>query len=489
MSRRTSAFARPNDWRPPLLAGGLMLPGSFALYWFSLPAAGLPAITQDIGSLVMLASATAVVAAAVAATMRAHGIHRRNGQIRTALDNMSQALCMFDRNERLVVCNRRYAEMYTLPGHIVRPGVTLTDLLEYRIAHGSLSHDAQSYRHTLIDSMRQGRAIANEFTSPDGQSILVINHPMTDGGWVATHEDVTQRRGAERERASMQEQQQRRAAVEQAIMSFRHRVEDLLRMVTKGAMTMRTTATTLFGNSERTSKSADGAVSASNEASTNVDVAAVAADELARSIVEIGHQLSLTRDVVRAAVGEAQGTNKQITALLQAAQKIGDVIKLIRAIAGQTNLLALNATIEAARAGEAGKGFAVVASEVKSLAVQTAKATEDIAKLIGSVQEATSSAVAAIGRIAGRMENIDGSTTAVSAAVEQQSAATGEISQNVAGAAEGVKLVVSVLDTVAQAAVDTRHSAEAVLKASEAVESAAADLRREVEDFLGRVAV
>ena len=248
---------------------------------------------------------------------------------------------------------------------------------------------------------------------------------MADGGWVATHEDITERRDAERERASMQEQQQRRAMIEQAIAAFRQRVEDHLRTVTEGAMAMRSTATTLLANSGQTSKSAESAVSASNEASVNVETAAVAADELTGSIGEIGRQLSLTTDVVRAAVTEAQGTNQQITALAQAAQKIGDVIKLIRTIAGQTNLLALNATIEAARAGEAGKGFAVVASEVKSLAVQTAKATEDISKLIMSVQTATGGAVAAIGRISSRMQEIDSCATAVSAAVEQQSAATG----------------------------------------------------------------
>ena len=191
---------------------------------------------------------------------------------------------------------------------------------------------------------------------------------------------------------------------------------------------------------------------------------------------------------MRAAVSEAQGTNEQITALAQAAQKIGDVIKLIRTIAGQTNLLALNATIEAARAGEAGKGFAVVASEVKSLAVQTAKATEDISKLIGAVQTSTGGAVAAIGRIASRMQEIDSCTTAVSTAVEQQSAATAEISQNVAGAADGAKLVVSVLGDVTGAATETRQSAESVLTASQAVEAAAAELRHEVEGFLARVA-
>lgn len=160
----------------------------------------------------------------------------------------------------------------------------------------------------------------------------------------------------------------------------------------------------------------------------------------------------------------------------------------IETIANKTNMLALNATIEAARAGEAGRGFAVVASEVKSLAVQTAKATEDISKLILSVQHATGGAVAAIGRIAGRMQEIDSYATAVSASVEQQSAATGEISQNVASAASGARLVVSVLDEVAGAATETATSAESVLTASQAVEAAAAELRREVEGFLERVA-
>jgi methyl-accepting chemotaxis protein len=251
---------------------------------------------------------------------------------------------------------------------------------------------------------------------------------------------------------------------------------------------MHATATTLFSNSAQTSQSADGAVSASNEASTNVETAAVAADELSGSINEIGRQLAQTTEIVRVAVTEAHGTNSQITALANAAQKIGDVIKLIRAIAGQTNLLALNATIEAARAGEAGKGFAVVASEVKSLAVQTAKATEDISKLIMSVQAATTSAVSAIGRISGRMQEIDGCATAVSAAVEEQSAATGEISQNVASASDGAKVVVQVLGDVSGAAAQTRESAENVLSASQAMEAAAAELRREVEGFLGRVA-
>ena len=487
MAQVSSSLAVPRDWRLVALIGVLCFPASFAAIHYLLPLAGWS--TGEAAASALVAGVATLVVMSAALALLAQRLHTYNERMRVALNNMSQGLCMFDRNERLVVCNQRYMEMYKLPEHIVKPGTTLTGLLEYRASTGTFSREIDDYRHELLSSMEGGQTRSTEVKSADGHVILVINRPMADGGWVATHEDVTERRSAERERASMQEQQQRRATIEQAIESFRRRVEDLLRTVSDGAQAMRTTATTLFANSGQTSKSAEGAVSASNEASTNVETAAIAADELTGSIGEIGRQLTMTTDIVRAAVSEAQDTNQQITALAQAAQKIGDVIKLIRAIAGQTNLLALNATIEAARAGEAGKGFAVVASEVKSLAVQTAKATEDISSLITAVQAATSGAVAAIGRIAGRMKEIDTCATTVSAAVEQQSAATAEISQNVTGASDGAKMVVSVLNEVASAATETRRSAESVLNASQAVESAAGELRHEVEGFLQRVAV
>ena len=318
------------------------------------------------------------------------GVSRRmqvdNRRMRVAINNMSQGLCMFDADERLVVCNRRYMDLYQLPDEVVRPGRTLSSLLEFRIKNGSFARDPDEYRQSLTAAMKQGKTTTAEVKSASGRVVMVINRPMADGGWVATHEDITERRDAERERSSMQEQQKRRAIIEQAIAAFRQRVEDHLRTVTDGAMAMRSTAATLLASSGQTAQRAESAVSASNEASGNVETAAVAADELSSSIGEIGRQLATATGIVRAAVEEAQGTNAQIAALSQAAQKIGDVVKLIRSIAGQTNLLALNATIEAARAGEAGKGFAVVASEVKSLAVQTAKATEDISRLISAVQ-------------------------------------------------------------------------------------------------------
>jgi methyl-accepting chemotaxis protein len=322
-----------------------------------------------------------------------------------------------------------------------------------------------------------------------GRFIAIVNRPMGNGGWVATHEDITEQRTAELQRSSMRELEARRATIEEAIAGFRARVESVLNSVGDSASAMQATAVGLLGSSEQTAMRAQSAVNASNEASSNVDTAATATNELSTSIAEISQQLHRTTEVVRASVREAETTNDQIAGLAEAAQKIGDVVKLIRDIAGQTNLLALNATIEAARAGEAGRGFAVVASEVKSLAVQTAKATEEIAAQILAVQGSTAGAVDAIRGIAGRMREISTYTSSVAASVEQQNAATGEISQNVAGAAKGTGMVVSVLGEVAGAATATRSSAETVLAASQSVEDAAAKLRSEVAAFLGKVAV
>jgi methyl-accepting chemotaxis protein len=476
------------DWRTVALIGSACFVASFALLYFAVPLEDWISTTSKLALSAFCAGLVAALAVLAASFGKVRRMQADNERMGVAINNMSQGLCMFDGNERLVICNERYTELYQLPEDIVRPGRTLSDLLEWRIANGTFARDPVEYRHTLVSGMAQGKIITNEVKSATGRTVLVINRPMADGGWVATHEDITERREAERERATMQEQQQRRSIIDSAITAFRQRAEDHLRTVTDSAMAMRSTATVLLESSGQTAQRADGAVAASNEASTNVETAAIAADQLAGSIGEISHQLAMTTTIVRAAVEEAQGTNQQISALSEAAQKIGDVVKLIRTIAGQTNLLALNATIEAARAGDAGKGFAVVASEVKSLAVQTAKATEDISRLIGAVQSSTGNAVDAIGRIAGRMQEIDSCTTTVAAAVQQQSAATSEISQNVAGAADGAKLVVSVLGNVTGAAGETKHSAESVLTASQAVEAAAAELRREVEGFLARVA-
>ena len=488
MDQESYQYATRRDWRLIALTGIGCFPASYLVFHYLLPLRDWVASVPEPLTSGFFAVIASIVVMTFVAVFLAQELQVDNLRIHVALDNMSQGLCMFDGDERLVVCNRHYRELYHLPADVAKRGRTLASLLAYRISTGSFTRDPDEYRSELRTAMAQGTITNVEVVSAEGRMMSISNRPMAGGGWVATHEDVTERREAERERATMQEQQQRRTVIEQAIAAFRRSVEAQLRTVADGALAMRSTATSLLASSGQTTQRADGAVTASNEASANVESAAVAADELAGSIAEIGRQLSMTTDIVRSAVEETKGTNEQIAALAQAAQKIGDVIKLIRAIAEQTNLLALNATIEAARAGEAGKGFAVVASEVKSLAVQTAKATEDISKLIGSVQGSTSGAVAAIGRIAGRMQEIDSCATSVSAAVDQQNAATTEISQNVASAADGAKLVVSVLTEVAGAAVETRQSAESVLTASQAVEAAAAELRKEVEEFLARVA-
>jgi methyl-accepting chemotaxis protein len=416
-------------------------------------------------------------------------LHRQNARLTTAIDNMSQGLCMFDVQGRIVVPNQRYIEMYRLSPEIVRPGCTLRRLIEHRKDTGLFSGDVETYCRDIMDGVAQGKTSSFFVQSSEGRIVHVINRPMAGGGWVSTHEDITERRKAEQERAANRDQQERRSIIDQAIATFRPQMEGLLNSVSDSAITMRSTATTLFGSSQQTSLRADGAVRAFNEASANVGTAAVAANELSHSIAEISRQLVQATDVVRLATSEAQATDAEIAGLAAGAQKIGDVIKLIRDIAGQTNLLALNATIEAARAGEAGKGFAVVASEVKSLAVQTAKATEEIANHILAVQNSTTGAVEAIRRIAKRMLEINQYTAAVAASVEQQSAATGEISQNVAGAAEGTSHVVAVLGEVAGATTETRSSAEIVLGAAETVETAVSNLRSKVEGFLAKVAV
>jgi methyl-accepting chemotaxis protein len=442
---------------------------------------------MDIAGLIALVVGAALGFAA-AAVLSGRRTRAQNRVLAAALNNMSQGLCMFDADARLVVANTRYLEMYSLSPAVVRPGCSLRDLILHRIATGSFSGDADQYCQKIRATIAEGKVTNFDVTSPNGRAITVLQTPKADGGWIATHDDVTERRSLEQQRAALTEQEERRAMIERAIQGFRDRVERVLATVSESAAAMRVTATSLFGSSGQTSQRAEGAVRASNDAAKSVDTAAVAADELSKSIAEISRQLTQATDVVRLTVAEAQTTNREVAGLANAAQKIGDVVKLIRDIAEQTNLLALNATIEAARAGAAGRGFAVVASEVKSLAVQTAKATEDIAGQIAGVQASTSAAVEAIGRITDRMQQINSYTSAVAASVEQQNAATGEISQNVAATAAGTKVIVSVLGELAGAATETKGSAETVLAAAEAVAKGAEGLRGEVETFLRTVA-
>jgi methyl-accepting chemotaxis protein len=390
-----------------------------------------------------------------------------------ALNNMSQGLCMFDRDKRLVVCNDRYARLYNLPHELRAPGASHEAIIRHRIASGLLTLSEQE-QHAALNRHSPDEVSSRIDKLSDGRLIKIVRAPMPGGGWVATHEDVTE--------------QAQRQSVDSAIASFRERVERVLASVSESTNTMKSTATRLFGSSEQTSERAKGILQASHGASTSVENAAAATRQMSSAATEIGQQVAQTTKVVRDAVSKVDATNDQFSGLSNAAQKIGDVINLIQQISGQTNLLALNATIEAARAGEAGRGFAVVASEVKSLALQTGKATEEVSEQISAVQASTKGAIQAVGSIEKFIEEIASYTSAVAGSIEEQSAATLEISNNVANAAHETNKIVAVLGEVADAAVATRTSAEVVLSSSASVEGAVDNLRREIETFLGNVA-
>jgi methyl-accepting chemotaxis protein len=432
-----------------------------------------------------LATALPLLAAGAFAAAKARTKIRH---LTDALNYMSQGLCMFDAAARIIVCNRQYVRMYGLSPEVVKPGCTLRTLMEHRKKTGLLTLDPQQYCKEIVDSIAAGKTSKWVIAASDGRMVHAINELMPGGGWVSTHEDVTEQRLVQRQRDDMAAQQKRRGAIDAAIALFRGEVETLLKTFGDSAASMKSTAVTLSAASNHTSQRAASAVEASNDASTGVTTAAGATDELSNSIAEIARQITQTNGVVHIAVEEATSTNSEMTTLADSAQKIGDIVKLIQTIAEQTNLLALNATIEAARAGESGRGFAVVASEVKSLAVQTAKATEAIGGQILAVQGSTASAVASIRRITQRMQEIQHYASGVAASIEQQSAATSNIASNVASAARATQTMAEVLSDVAGAASQTYVSAEVVLETSQSLETAIADLRRHIEDFLAGVA-
>jgi methyl-accepting chemotaxis protein len=292
---------------------------------------------------------------------------------------------------------------------------------------------------------------------------------------------------AAREAEAQRAREARAQTIETWAAQFDKDVAATLGAVSTAATQMRGTATDMSSAVEDSTRQVTAAAAASEQASTNVQTVAAAAEELSASIAEIGRQVSVSAKVTGKAVDDTARTNSSIQGLAAAAQKIGDVLKLINDIAGQTNLLALNATIEAARAGEAGKGFAVVASEVKSLANQTAKATEDIAAQINAIRSATGDAVAAIGEITATIQQVNEIATSIASAVEEQGAATQEIARNVQQAAVGTGEVSSNVSGVSSAVLRTGHAATDVLGASGELSKQAEHLRGEVDAFLAKI--
>lgn len=292
-------------------------------------------------------------------------------------------------------------------------------------------------------------------------------------------------------RARQQAEEQERAARAQKIEASVKRFEGLIGQsmaeLNDMASNLNTTASEMTEAAGQTNRQSDQVASAAALASTNVNTVAAATEQLSSSIGEITRKVSDASSISNSAVTESQQTNAQMQALAQSADKIGQIVTLIRDIAEQTNLLALNATIEAARAGDAGKGFAVVASEVKSLANQSAQATEEISTQVQEIQQSSAAAVEAINRVTELISNLSESSTMIAGAVEEQSAATSEISRNVQDAASGTEEVTTSIAHVNEATTKTSAAAENVTGTASRMNQSVSTLRQQVDAFLAEV--
>lgn len=299
--------------------------------------------------------------------------------------------------------------------------------------------------------------------------------------------EAVKRMEAEQAKLEEQSEAQRKKQMHELADNFEQAVGGIVSVVATAATELQAAAQTLTASSTQTTTQSQTVASAAEEASANVATVASASHELAASIQEISRQVQQSSEIAGKAVTEADETTVQVQALATAADKIGGIVSLINEIAGKTNLLALNATIEAARAGEAGKGFAVVAQEVKALAEQTGKATAEIEAQIGAIQGSTQHAATAIDAIGQTIKDIDQIASTIASAVEEQGAATQEISRNVQEASTGTNQVSSNITGVTQAAADSSESAGNVLNSATQLSSQAEMLRAEVTKFLSTV--
>ena len=338
----------------------------------------------------------------------------------------------------------------------------------------------------LTDAMRQ---IATGDTSVETEG----SERKDEIGAMVAAVEVFRENAIERVRLEQEQSEKRKAEegrtnkVNALITQFDEHARQSLGSVTTAADQMKTSASSMTSSADEASQRSASVASAAEQATSNVQTVATAAEEMSASVSEISRQVSQSAEIAKQAVERARETNEKVEGLANAAEKIGDVVNLINDIASQTNLLALNATIEASRAGEAGKGFAVVASEVKSLASQTAKATDEIGTQIAAIQAETREAVESILEISKVIGDISNTSTAISSAVEEQGAATQEIAENVQQAAAGTEEVSKNIVLVSRGAQETGSASQQVLSAAEQLGSQSDELQASVSKFLEEV--
>ncbi|HYM33541.1 MAG TPA: methyl-accepting chemotaxis protein [Candidatus Cybelea sp.] len=367
--------------------------------------------------------------------------------------------------------------------------------LKNRDEIGDMARAVEVFKRNAVenDRLQSEQAAAAEQQRKRGEAERLAEAKRREEEARRERENLETRR-ADEERRHKEDEERERAASEhrrnerrQLAENFEATVKGVVEAVSAAAAEMQSTATSMAATAEETSRQSTTVAAASGQATSNVQAVATATEELSASVGEIGRQVEQSTRIAEKAVTEAGRTNATVKGLSEAAQKIGKVVEMINGIAGQTNLLALNATIEAARAGEAGKGFAVVASEVKSLANQTAKATDEIGAQIAAMQQVTSETVAAIEGIGATIREISEIATAIASAIEEQSAATKDIARNVQQTAAGTEEVSSNISSVTRAAGDTGAAANLVLKSAAELSRQSELLRAEVNKFVSHI--
>ena len=346
------------------------------------------------------------------------------------------------------------------------------------------------------------RVIKPLHTMRDAMLKVAAGDLHVDTGYATRHDEIGalagaletfKQQAADKVRIETQERERnagamaRQQAIESHVGEFESMVRQTLSQLGDASGQMRTTSSGLTTISRQTNERVQVAGKASGEASMSVETVAAASEELSASINDISQQAAHAASIASRAVGQARNTDGTVQGLAQSAGRIGEVVGLINTIAAQTNLLALNATIEAARAGEAGRGFAVVASEVKSLASQTAKATEEISEQIADIQKVAGEAIDAIKNIGGIIGEVNEVATAIAAAVQQQGAATQEITRSTQFAAQGTKNVSDNITGVKADADAAAAAAEDVKQASQTLETQSQQLGNQVTQFLGKI--